>query len=193
MPVVDVAAGERVPRFLRAQRIARGVAGAAMCQSLDQIGAAVPFRAFRAVGTIGAMAQEQQLPARDDDALIERKRQLVVAGRLANRPPRHEIRIERAVVFVGNIGEMIIGKGRIEMPAVAVDARLHGAAERGFRPAADPGLGFRRDVRGIDGAERRRYGKAAGKILAAAHRMAVVAVADRRKVAPALDQRTVEG
>ena len=35
-------------------------------------------------------------------------------------------------------------------------------------------------------------GKAAGKILAAAHGVAIVAIADRREIAAALDQRVVE-
>jgi hypothetical protein len=44
MPVVDVAAGKlRVDAFC-AERIARRVAGAAMRQSLDEIGAAIPLR-----------------------------------------------------------------------------------------------------------------------------------------------------
>ena len=159
-----------------------------MGQSLDQIGAAVPFRGFRGVGLIAPVAQEQQLPAGDHGALIERKRQLVRAGRRMNRRPRHQIRIERAVVFVGNMGEVVIREGRIEMLAIPIDARLHGAAERGFRPAADPGLGIGRDVRGIDRAERRRHRKPAGEILAVAHRMTVVAIADRGKITPTLDR-----
>ena len=73
MPVVDLAAAKRIARLFRAERIARRMAGAAMGQSLDQIGAAIPFRWFGGVGLITAMAQEQQLPARDHGALIERK------------------------------------------------------------------------------------------------------------------------
>jgi len=105
---------------------------------------------------------------------------------------RHQKSIECAVVFVGNMGEVIIGEGRIKMPAVPVDARLHGAAERGFRPAADPGLGIGRDVRGIDRAERRRHRKAAGEIMSVADRVTVVAIADRGKITPTLDERAVK-
>src|SRR5439155_11809024 len=94
--------------------------------------------------------------------------------------------------FVGNMGEVIVGKSRIEMRSIPVDARLHGAAERGFRPPSDAGLRVGRDVRGIDDAEWRRHRKTAGKILAAAYRVTVVAVADCRQIAAPLDQRAVK-
>ena len=78
------------------------------------------------------------------------------------------------------------------MLPVAIDARPHGATEGSFRPAADPGLRIRRDIRGKDRAERRRHRKAAGKALAAAHRMTIRAVSDRREVATAFDERSTE-
>src|ERR1700740_2285647 len=100
-----------------------------MRQSFDEIGAAIPFGALAAVGPVSAAVKEQQLPARDHKALIERKAKLVVAGWRADRLSRHQISIERLVVFVSHIGEVIVGKRRIKMLAVAIDARAHGAAE----------------------------------------------------------------
>ena len=138
------------------------------------------------------MTQEQQFPARDRDALVERKGKLVRAGRRVDRLPRHQKGIERAVILIADIGEVVVGKGRIEVLAVAIDAGAHGAPERRFRPAADAGLRIRRDIRGIDRAERRRHRKAAGKVLAAAHGMTIVAIADRRQLAAAFDERGVE-
>ena len=57
---------------------------------------------------------------------------------------------------------MRIGKRRIKMPAVAVNAVAHGALEGGIGPCADAGLGIGRDVGAVDGAERRLEGPAAG-------------------------------
>ena len=164
-----------------------------MRKAFDQIGAAIPFRALCAVRLPAVVAKEQQLPARDHKALIERKRQFVRTRRRMNRLPCHQIGIERPVIVVRDVGEMIVGKGRVEMPAVAVDAGPHRAAERGFRPAADAGLRVRRDIRGIDGAERRRHRQAAGKGFAAAHGMTVAAIAGRCERASPLDQSRVEG
>ena len=46
MPVIDVAAGKLRGGAFGAERIARRMAGAAMRQPFDQIGAAIPFRAL---------------------------------------------------------------------------------------------------------------------------------------------------
>ena len=163
-----------------------------MRQALDQIGAAIPFRAPGGVGPVAAAMKEQQFPAGDDKTLIERKAELVGAGRGVNRRPRHQIGVERPVVVVGDIGEMIVGKGRIELLAVAVDAIAHGAAKGLFRPLADPGLGVGCDVRRIDRAERRRHRDAAGKRLAAARRVTIAAIADRGENAAPSHQRRIE-
>ena len=164
-----------------------------MREPLDQIGAAIPFRALGAVRLVGAAMQEQELPAGDQDAVIERKGKLVFARRRADRLPRHQVSVKRAIILIADIGEMIVGKCRVEMPAVAIDARAHGAAERGFGPSADPGLWIGRDIGGKDRAERCRHRQAAGKILAAAHGVAIAAISDRRKLAAALDQTGIEG
>ena len=132
------------------------MAGATMRQPLDQISAPIPFRAARRVRLIGAGAKKQQFPTGNDEALIEREWKLVGWRGGVNRLPRHQIGIERAVVFIADVGEVIVGKGRIEMLADAVDARAHGATERSLRPAPDPGLRIGRDVGRIDRAEWRR-------------------------------------
>ena len=72
MPVVDITAGELRACTFCAQRIARGMAGAAMRQPLDEVGAAIPFRAPGAIRPVCPAAEEQQFPACDDEALIER-------------------------------------------------------------------------------------------------------------------------
>ena len=192
LPIVDIAAGKARGRPLRAERVARRVAGAAMRQALDQIGAAIPFGTLRRVRPVGAGAQEQQLPSGDDHAMVEREGQLVLPCCCANRLARHQEGIERAVVVIADIGEMVVGKGRIEMPALAIDAGAHGAPKGRFRPAADAGLRIGRDVGREHRAERRRHRQAAGEILAAAHGVAGIAIAERRKLAAALDQSGIE-
>src|SRR5947207_14899270 len=119
------------------------MAGAAMREPLDQIGAAIPFRALGAVRTVTAGMQKQQLPARDQDAIIERKGKLVLASRRANRLARHQEGVERAIILIADIGEVIIGKCRIEVAAVTTNARAHGAAECSFGPSTDTGLRIR--------------------------------------------------
>ncbi len=84
-----------------------------MRQPFDQIGAAILFRALGTVRLIGAAMKEQQLPAGDHHALVERERKLVGAGRRANRLPRHQKGVERLVVLIADIGEVIVGKGRV--------------------------------------------------------------------------------
>src|SRR5487761_1997935 len=166
--------------------------GAAMCQPLDQIGAAIPFGALRSIRLVGSAPKEQQLPACDDDALIEREGKLVCAGGGVDRLPRHQIGVERLVVAIGDIGEMVVGEGRIEMSADTINAGPHRAAECSLRPPADAGVRIRRDVRGIDRAERRRHRKTAGKGLAASQGVAIIAVADGRKITATLDEFGVE-
>src|ERR1700680_3291994 len=97
------------------------MARAAMCQPFDQVGAAIPFRALRAVRLVSLATKEQQLPARNDKALVEGKGELVGAGGGVNRRPRHQKRIQGAIVFVGDVGEMVVGKSRVEMLPGAIN------------------------------------------------------------------------
>jgi hypothetical protein len=110
-----------------------------------------------------------------------------------HRLPGHQERIERPVVVIADIGEMVIGKGRIEMLPVTTDARAHGAPEGLLRPASDSGRRIRRNIGRVDGAERSRHRKAAGEARATAYRVAIAAIADRRQLATALDQHWIEG
>src|SRR4051812_11047646 len=48
-PVIDLAAGELHAPALCAERVARGVTCAAMREALDEVGAAIPFRALSIV------------------------------------------------------------------------------------------------------------------------------------------------
>src|SRR6202041_1435582 len=103
------------------------MARATMGQTVDEISASVPLRTLRAVGLVGPAFQEKQLPAGDGETLIERKREIVGRSGVANGGPRHQERIKRAVVLVVDVGEMVVGKGRVEMLPGAVDTLAHGA------------------------------------------------------------------
>ena len=87
---------------------------------------------------------------------------------------------------------MVEREGGVEVRTVAAHAFAHGARERGFRPAADPGVGIRRDVAGVDRAEWRGYRKTASKGFAARAGMAGGAVADGCKFGTGIDQCRIE-
>ena len=193
MPVIDIAAGKLRAVAFSTQRIAWRVAGAAMRQPFDQIGAAVPFGALAGIGLIGVVTKEKQFPSGNGEPLVEREGKLVFACRRADRLPRHQEGIERPVILVADIGEVVVWECRIKVLAFTIDAGAHRAPKRGFRPSPDSGLRIRRDVRGEDGAERGRHRQTAGKVPAAAHGMAIVAIADRRQVAASFDEGGIEG
>ena len=82
---------------------------AAMRQTLDQIGAAIPGFVMRWVRAIRSLPQEQKLPAREQRADVERETEIVRRRRGVDRRPRHEESIERGDVVVGGKREMIDG------------------------------------------------------------------------------------
>src|SRR5207248_864452 len=92
--------------------------------------------------------------ARDGDA--------VGAVRLPHRLARHHEGVERGEVLAGELGEMVVRKRRIEMPAVAIDALAQRARKCLQRPATDAAVGVGRDVGAVDRAERRLDRRAAG-------------------------------
>src|SRR5882757_5470685 len=88
---------------------------------------------------------------------------------------------------------MVVGKSRIKMPALAVDAVMHGAAECGLRPGADAGVRVGRDVAAIDGAEWRLDRIAAGVSRTAGLGVADDATADRGQSCALGDNRGIIG
>ena len=93
-----------------------------MRQPFDQIGAAIPFSTLRAVRLVGPAPKKQQFPAGDHEPLIERKGKLVFACGRVNRLPCHQVGIKGVVIVVGNVREVVVGEGRIEVLPVAIDA-----------------------------------------------------------------------
>ncbi|MPL98957.1 hypothetical protein SDC9_45169 [bioreactor metagenome] len=153
-PGIDRRAGKARALLLGADLVARRVAGTAMGDALDQIGAAVPLGRFRRIVGVAAEVDEEQLPARLQDPLVQREGERRRLRRFLHRGDLgHQIGIDRVDIGIGHLGEMVEGEGREQVAALAVDALVHGTAERGLRPIANPRFRVGRDIRGVDGAE----------------------------------------
>ena len=161
-PALGLAAAVRPTRVLRAQAVARRVAGSAMRERLGQVRAAVPGLALRWIRVERALVQEQKIPAGEKRPQVIGKAQ-VVRGRLgAHRRARHHVGVERAQIGVGEAGEVGVGEGRVEVASGTVDTLPHRADEGGFRPEPDAGVPVRGDVRSVNRAEGRAQGPPAG-------------------------------
>src|ERR1700733_9953538 len=68
------------------------------------------------------------------------------------------------------------------MTAVAADTDMHGLVEILLGPLADAGIAIRRDIDGIDQAERGRDRAAPGKRLTIGLGVAVLAIADANQI-----------
>src|SRR5437870_9422364 len=62
MPVFGFSTREILAFLFRTQSIARRVARAAMPEAVDEIGATIPLRALRRIGTVPAAVQRAHLP-----------------------------------------------------------------------------------------------------------------------------------
>ena len=136
-----------------------------MADALDQIAAAIPFRALLLVRHQDAGLEEQPVPAAHHDAIVERKAQLGRARRIAHRRQRRQIGADRQNVLARQLREIRIGEGRVIARAVGRDAEAQRAVEIVVAPGAEPGLAIRRQVGRIDAAERRIDPLAAGERL----------------------------
>ena len=162
----------------RPEHVAGGVAGTAVPQTFGEVRAAVPFFVPAFVGLECPRLEEEELPPRKEKADVEREGKLVVRRLEGNGLAGHEERVDRMKILVGHPGEVVVGKGRIQMPAPAVNAFAHGAPEGRLRPGADPGPRVRRDVRRVDDAEGRRQRPPAREGRAAVRGVAHHACAD---------------
>src|SRR6185295_12127401 len=112
-------------------------------------------------------------------AHVERSTQIVRPVLGAHRLARRDIRVQRVDVFVGQAGVVLVRKRRVQMASVAVYAFAQRADEGLLGPAADAGIGVRRDVGAVERAERRLDRPAAGKRSSAFGGVAGLAIADR--------------
>ena len=163
------------------------MAGAAMRDALDQIAAAIPFRALLLVRHQDAGLEEQPVPAAHDDAIVERKAQLGRARRIAHRRQRRQIGADGKNVLPRQPGEMRIGEGRVIARTVARHAEAQRAVELVIAPGAEAGLAVRRQVGRVDAAERGIDPLAAGERFGRIGGVAARAVAGLRQRLAARD------
>jgi hypothetical protein len=159
-PALGLAAGKVLIRFFRTKKIARRVAGTAMAETFDKIGAAIPCRVMQFV------------------------RRRYRPHRLA----RHQIGVDRFGIVIGDAREMVIGKGRIKISAVAPHAIAQRTLKRRLRPVPDSGMRVRSDIGRIDRAKGRRQRAATREPPSAYGGVANIAIAERCKLGAAFKQ-----
>src|SRR3984957_13930498 len=181
IPAFGGTAGVGTALLFTTKRIARRVTGSAMSQSLDQIAAAIPFYALAGVFFQEGLAKKQNFPSGDDRAEAEWKRKLICRDNVADRRYAHQERIEGVNIFICRLGEMIIGKCWVELLSFAIDALVHGATERIFRPSPNSCFKVRRQIAGVDRSEWRRQCPATCIGHVGIFCMAIAAVANGRE------------
>ena len=154
-----------------------------MAQAVDDVGAAVPLG--RLAGSVlerRGGAEEQQVPAGDREAEVQRERQPVGRRVVVHRRDRLQIGQHGVGVGAADVGELRIGQGGVEVVALVVDPLVQGAVELVRRPGPDAGLLVGGDVGRVDHPEGRVQPEAAGEGLAAVAGVAGHAVAHDHQV-----------
>ena len=187
-PSLRFAAGKAAAQLFGAKRIARGMASAAVPETLHEVGAPVPFVVPGIVGDIGAAVEEQQVPTGNQDPDVERKPEFVFWRRRRYRLARHDERVNGSDILHSDLSKMIVREGGVKIVALAIDAFVHGPHKGFFGPRPDAGLSVGCDVRGVEGSERRRQLQAAREEVAAWASVAHIAVAKPGERLPPFDQ-----
>jgi hypothetical protein len=104
---------------------------------------------------------EEQIPARQQRADVERKAQLVGSRGLLHGLAGHQVGVDRPQVFVGRFREVVIGERRVKVAPPPVDAFAHRPLKGVFAPGPDAGIDVGRDVGRVYGPEWRRQLQAA--------------------------------
>ena len=129
-----------------------GVAGAAVTQTFDEIGAAIPLGCLLFIVLDHAGLEVEPVPGRNAAAHVVGKFSAVLGGWFSTAGSL--IRKAYKAFMSSSVTRLkAVGECRVEVLAFAVHAVAHGALEGFKAPAADTGLGVRRDVAGVDGAE----------------------------------------
>ena len=160
LPSGDGAAGEALAAHDAAQQVARRVALRAMARPVDQIGAAIPLRILRCIGPERLAVEEQQLPAAQRAADVERERHVVVAHPALHRRQRLEIGEQVAQILVLHALVRRVGKRGKIMPPVRRGSLHHRGDELRLVPLADAVVLVGRDIGNVERAERRFQSRA---------------------------------
>src|SRR4051794_18358419 len=155
VPAADLVTREGLRLLVRAKIVLRRMAGAAMAEPGDEIAAPIPGRALALVRLEQAGLEIHHVPDPHQAAIAKRPAQfwrLVAAG---HGRERSEIGPDRQRVVLRHPREIGVGERRIIVGAVWGDTGAHGAGEVGVGPGANAGVAVRRQVWGVDRAERR--------------------------------------
>ncbi len=204
VPVVDARAGEIQAAvrpagphgFFLQKRAARGMAGAAVPESFNEISAAVPLRGLLGVGLVNAVAGEHPVPHRQRPAHVQRPGNVFGLVGLRDRLHAvHEIGVERVHVLRFNAGIRGVGHGRVEIAQARRLAVAHGFVELRESPVADAVRFIRRDVGRVHLADAHGqiHRQAAGKGFAARRGVAGDAVARAGQIGAAHHFGVVRG
>src|SRR5207244_12032872 len=102
-----------MPAFVGAERVPGRMAGAAMSDSLDEITAAIPFRALLLVGLEDARPEEQRIPDPHHHAVVQRPAQFWRGRLVADGCQHREIGADRQYVVPGEFSEIGGGECRV--------------------------------------------------------------------------------
>ena len=154
-----------------------------MRERLHEVAAAIVRTFSRHDGRLAM--KEQQPPAKQQRPKPERPDHPVAGRRSLDRRARHDVGVEVAQIAILERLKMVERKRGVQVAPVPRHAVRHRPPERGVRPAADP-RPARREVGGVDHAERRLEGAAARVGRAAFRSMAGRTITNERQSGAAL-------
>src|SRR5580704_5055836 len=137
-PAIDLSARQMIrPLEFGAQRVARRVAGGAMAEPFDEIGAAIPCSIAIGARLEWLCLMKHGIPHSHQRPEAERRAQLGRAARGRDRGLSHEVRIDRLQVGLARLGEGRVWERREQMTPVASDSLPHRALEGAIGPGPD--------------------------------------------------------
>ncbi|AME26218.1 hypothetical protein AXG89_20180 [Burkholderia sp. PAMC 26561] len=188
VPARQFGAAETFAGLQALRDVARRMAFLAMRQAFDQIRPTIPLGALLRVGHETPFLEVEHVPEHHQPALVERKRHLVARRRVVDRRERVEIGADGEHIAGGDFRVVRVRERRIQPLAALADTLVHRAHEIGVGPSSNPRVRIARDIRRVDGPERRVDGQAAGEGAGFVGGMTRDAIARAREIFAALDQ-----
>ncbi len=165
-PSLQRVALKSVLQVVSAKRRLGRVTRAAVPQTFDKVGPAIPFGGFRRVWLKFAALEIERVPDPHFLTNVERERQLVGNDGIVNRLHRVEVSANSERVAFGHFRIVRIRHRRVEQPASMPLALAQRTQKKLVAPRADPGLAIGRDVGPHHVAERSLDRPPAGERLA---------------------------
>src|SRR5262249_60507537 len=117
------------------------VAGRTMGKALHQVGTAIELAGEHRIRPEFPDLEKHELPTGNQTAHRERKWENIGWPIGPDRLACHQEGVDCLQVCPRYLGEMIVGKCRIEMRSVAPHTLAHCAPKSRLRPPSDPGIG----------------------------------------------------